>query len=256
MRSMSLLSLCIAACAGSALPLAAQERSFNFALGAAVTATPDYLGSGNREAGGKVIFKFGELNFGGRSFGTAIGEVPDNGVSVGGAFRFLGERDAEDNPELAGLTDIDAAVELGLGVTYRQTNWLAFGEVRQGFGGHDGVTGTLGADLIMRPTDRWTVTAGPRLNLGNSNFANTYYGVSAADAGTSGFGAFDAEGGLLGAGLQVGASYRMTEKWTMDWVLSYEKLMNDAADSPITMGGSEDQLNVSFGLSRAFTLRF
>jgi outer membrane protein len=168
----------------------------------------------------------------------------------------VGARDAEDNPELAGMQDIDTAVELGLSLTYRETNWLAVGELRQGFGGHDGVTGTLGADVIMRPSERWTVTAGPRISLGDSDFAGTYFGVTGAEAPASNFGAFDAGGGVLGAGLQVGATYQINDRWFANGQISYEKLMNDAANSPITSGGSEDQVTLSIGLSRAFTLRF
>ena len=168
----------------------------------------------------------------------------------------IGSREASDNPELEGLEDIDTTVELGLGLKYQQPNWRAFGEVRRGFGGHEGVTGTLGADVIMRPTDRFTLTAGPRLHLGDGEYAGTYFGVTAAEATTSNFGAFEADGGLLGAGFQVQGSYALDNAWSVEGLLSYERLQNSAADSPITQNGSEDQWRLSIGLSRSFNLRF
>ena len=250
------LSLAAAALAALAVPSAAQERSFNFSLRGGVAAVPSYPGSDDYEAAPDIGFGFGALQWGGRSYGTAIGSTPANGVSLRGAFRFIGERDDKDHPELAGLEDIDPAVELGFGLTYRQTNWLAFGEVRQGFGGHDGVTGTIGADLIFRPSDRFTVTAGPRINFGNSEYAGTYFGVTAAEAAASSFGAYDADGGVLGAGVEVRGIYELDDRWAVEGQLSYEKLQNSAADSPITRAGSDDQWRVSIGLRRSFTLNF
>lgn len=256
MRSTSTVFLALAAATGLSLPAVAQERAFNFALGAGVGVGPSYPGADDFEASPALGFTFGSLTWGGKTYGNGIGVIPDNGVSVGGALKIVGSRDVADNAELAGMADIDAAVELGLKLTYRQTNWLVFGEVRQGIGGHEGVTGTIGSDFIFRPTDRWTVTAGPRFSLGNTEYANTYFGVTGTEAAASSFGAFSAEGGVLGAGVQIGATYEINDRWAFESMLSYEKLLNDASLSPITQAGSEDQLRVSFGLRRAFTLRF
>lgn len=238
----------------AALPAAAQERSFNFALGLGVGAAPEYPGSDAIVAVPVPTFTFGALNLGGFSTGNGVRGQPDNGVSLKGAFRIIGDRKAKDSPELAGLEDIDYAVELGLGVSYQQANWVTFGEVRKGVTGHSGVTGTVGADLIMRPNDRLVIKAGPRVNFGNDKFANTYFGVPAG--GTSGFTAFDATGGALGAGVQVTGSYFLDDNWSLEGGLSYEKLLGDAADSPITLNGSDDQWRISIGLSRQFTLNF
>ena len=256
MRTSTALVLSLAASLGAALPAAAQDRAFNFALRGGVAAIPSYPGSDEYEAAPDLGFTFGSLTWGGRSIGNGVFADPESGLAFRGAFKVIGARDAEDNPELAGLEDIDTTVELGFGLIYRQPTWQAFGEVRRGFGGHEGVTGTLGADAIFRPSDRLTITAGPRLNLGNDEYASTYFGVSAAEAAASGFGAFDAQGGVLGGGFQVHGIYELIDSWALESTLSYEKLKNDAADSPITMSGSDDQWRISVGLTRAFTLRF
>ncbi len=254
MRHSIILGFLLAA--ASALPAAAQERSFNFALRGGVGAAPDFPGSDSYSAVPDLGFTFGALKWGRADFGSGVGVVPDNGFALRGAFKVLGSRRASDNPELLGLDDVSSAVELGLGVVYQQTNWLAFGEVRQGFGGHHGVTGTLGADLILRPDSQWTITAGPRINFGDSDYASTYFGVTPVEAGASAFGAYTADGGVLGVGVAVGATYQFNDRWAFESLLSYEKLMNSAADSPITAIGSEDQWTVRMGFSRAFTLRF
>lgn len=239
-----------------ALPAAAQERSFNFALRGGIAAGPEYPGSDGFKAGPDLGFTFGALEWGRMNVGNGVHGIPDAGLSMRGALRVVGSRDAAETPALAGLEDIDRAVELGLGVTYSQTAWTAFGEVRKGVTGHSAVTGTVGADLIFRPSDHWLVKAGPRVNFGDSDYANTYFGVSAAEAAASRFAAHDAQGGALGAGVEVQGTYFLDDTWALEGAISYERLLGDAADSPITATGSEDQWRLRIGVSRMFTLNF
>lgn len=237
-------------------PAVAQERSFNFALGAGFGATPEYMGSDEMEGFATPAFKFGALRWGAVDVGSGIRGIPDNGFGLNGAFRILNERTSDTSSQLAGLRDIDIAIELGLGLKYQQTNWMAFGEVRKGVTGHDGLTGTLGADWIVRPNDRWLFTAGPRVNFGDDEFADTYFGIDTDEAAASSFTAYNATGGALSAGVLVTGTYFIDDKWALEGAISYVKLMGDAADSPITLAGSEDQWRIGFGLSRVFTLNF
>ncbi len=238
-----------------ASPAAAQERSFKFALGGAVGVGPEYMGSDDYTTSALPTFTFGSLRWGPLST-VDVRDIPENGVGFNGAFRILGERKAEDSPELAGLEDIDFGVELGVGMKYQQTNWLAFGEVRKGVTGHSGLTGTIGADWIMRPNDRMRITAGPRINFGDDDYANTYFGVTSAEASASNFDTYDADGGALSASLTVSGIYFIDDNWSLEGAVSYEKLMGGAADSPITLNGSEDQWRIGLGLSRIFKLDF
>ena len=253
MRAIALAAICTLV---AAAPAVAQERSLNFALGAGVAATPEYMGSDTLTTSVIPTLTFGSLKWGSFDAGNGVRGVPDNGLTLNGAFRILNERTAAQSPELTGLNDIEASVELGFGLRYQQTNWMAFGEVRKGLTGHNGVTGTLGADWIMRPNDRWRIAAGPRVNFGDDEFANTYFGVTGAEAAASSFNAYDAGGGALSAGLAVSGTYFIDDKWSLEGAVSYEKLMGDAADSPITLNGSEDQWRIGVGVSRIFTLNF
>ncbi len=250
---MRLFSFVLVSVLALALPAAAQERSFNFALGLGVGAAPEYMGSDEYGALVFPTFTFGSLKWGAIDAGNGVRNAPDNGFSVEAAYRVLGERTVDDSPELAGLADIDIALELGLGLKYQETNWMIFGDVRKGVTGHSGVTGTIGSDLIMRPNNRMMFTVGPRFNFGNDEFADTYFGV---DTATANFGAFTATGGAMSAGVQMTGSYYINDKWSLDGILSYEKLLGDAADSPITVAGSEDQWRVGLGVSRIFNLNF
>ena len=254
MRSIFVTGLIAASVFAS--PVVAQERYFNFALRGGVAAAPSYPGASSYEAAPDLGLTFGALKWGPIDAGNGIGELPNNGLSFRGAFRVIGAREAADNPELAGLADVDTAVELGFGLVYQETNWRAFGDVRKGVTGHSGVTGGIGMDFIFRPNDRLTINAGPRVSFGDSDYANTYFGVSAAEAGASGFAAYDVSGGTLGGGFAVEAIYELNDDWSVNGLLGYEKLLGDASNSPITAIGSEDQWTLRLGLSREFTLRF
>lgn len=238
-----------------ASPAVAQERSFKFALGGAVGVGPEYMGSDDYSVSALPTFTFGRLRWGALST-IDVREIPENGISFNGAFRILGERNADDSPELTGLEDIDYGVELGAGMKFQQTNWLAFGEVRKGVSGHSGLTGTIGADWIFRPNDRMQINAGPRINFGDDDYANTYFGISSSEASASSFDAYDADGGALSASIVVSGIYFIDDKWSLEGAVSYEKLMGGAADSPITLNGSEDQFRIGLGLNRIFELNF
>ena len=128
--------------------------------------------------------------------------------------------------------------------------------MRYGVVGHEAFVGELGADVFARPTDRLTLRMGPRALFGDSDYASTYFGVTAGEEAASGgaFTEFDAGGGLISTGVQFGAGYRFDNNWGIDAVVSYDKLRGDAADSPITM--NDDQVSASIGITRRFTLGF
>ncbi|MGB3555150.1 MAG: MipA/OmpV family protein [Jannaschia sp.] len=230
--------------------------AIGFTLGAGVAVAPSYFGSDSYEAAPDLTFGLNYLRLGGFTFGNPDPLFMPEGFGITGSFRYIGERDDADDPELAGLADVDAALELGAGLRYATRNYQVFGNVRYGVVGHESFVGELGADVFIRPTDRLTLRAGPRAFFGDGDYASTYFGVTPAEAAASGgnFTTFDAGGGLLSAGLEVGAGYRINQNWGVDASIRYDRLENDAADSPISR--DDDQFTASIGLTRRFTLGF
>jgi outer membrane scaffolding protein for murein synthesis (MipA/OmpV family) len=128
--------------------------------------------------------------------------------------------------------------------------------VRYGFIGHNAWTGDIGADGIAYPMDGLTLTLGPRLGFGDNRFADTYFGISETESERSGLEAYDAKGGLLSAGVELGARYLFNDRWGVEGGASWGRLLNDAADSPITEEGSADQYRVRLGITRSISLDF
>lgn len=213
---------------------------------------PEFFGSDEYDIGPNLGFNLNFLRLpGGRSFGSPDPLFEPEGFRLRGSFRFIDERD-----ELDGFDDVDTSVELGLGLAYDTQFFGAYADVRYGVIGHDSFVGELGANVKMRPTDRLTLTLGPRVFLGDDDYADTYFGVSATDSALSGLGEFDADGGVLSAGVELGAKYRINNNWGIEGSVRYDRLTGDAEDSSITEAGDEDQFTVKFGLTRRITLDF
>jgi len=239
--------------------VAAPTPDLIFTVRGGISAAPTYFGSDTYEVGPDFSLGFQFLRLPG---GRTVGSQDPNNVRYGfaprGSLRIVSERSTSESPELAGLNDIDLSVELGMGLGYTQRNFEAFGVARYGVVGHESWVGEFGADVIARPSDRLTLTAGPRLFLGDDTYSATYFGVTAAESAASGgsFAAFAATGGALSAGFEVGMTYALNDNWGLSGALRYDRLLGDAADSPITAQGSADQFSVRLGLVRKITFDF
>ncbi|HET9068275.1 MAG TPA: MipA/OmpV family protein [Amaricoccus sp.] len=226
-------------------------------LRAGVQVSPAYLGSDDYELGPDLAARLDYIRLpGGFEFGSGRTVGFRQGWGLRGSARYLGERDADEHDEIKGLDDVDWSFELGLGVGYEQRNWRAFTDVRYGVIGHNAWVGEVGADGIAYPMDGLTVTLGPRLSFGTDNFADTYFGVSGPESAASGLPEYSASGGLLGAGMELGARYRFNERWGVEGAATWNRLVNDAADSPVTKTGSADQYELRLGITRSISLDF
>ncbi|MHA6346818.1 MipA/OmpV family protein [Roseivivax sp. CAU 1761] len=226
-----------------------------FTLRGGVATAPDYFGADSYTVGPDLGFSPSYLRFGRFEFGDPDPWAARQGLAPRGSLRYIPERDSGEFSELENLDDIDAALELGLGLGYTQQNSAIWLDVRRGFGGHEAWVAELGADYISRPSDRLAVTFGPRMFFGSDDYADTYFGVSAAEAAASpSYAAYDPEGGLLSAGLELGMRYRLTDVWGVEGAVSWDRFTNDALDSPIVQQGSQDQWGARLAITRAVRL--
>lgn len=244
-----------------AMPAQARDNAFAFSVTGGAQSQPLFSGSGTQQVGPWLGFGFQGLRLGGFELGT-----PDSqdlfapGAGLRGAFNVLGAR--EGKGRLAGLADIRAGLELGLGAHYTTRDWQVFGEIRRGLRAHSGIVGDLGANLILRPAEGLTLHGGPRARFGSDSFARTYFGITpaeaaaAAAAGNPGLTAFAPGGGLHALGFEVGAYQAIGRDWGVSANIRYDQLRGDAARSPIVAQGRRDQVTAQFGLTRHFNLRF
>ena len=253
------------ACAAAVLPVQAQEaygnsspdaavsvRQYVFDLGVGVMAKPRYDGADSYQVMPFPILSV--ANF----YVPGLGQIADGhrkqGFYVFPSFNFNGERKASDSADLTGTNTIDWALELGLGAGFRTENFRAFAELRQGFNGHSSQVGQLGVDAIVYPTDKLELSFGPRAGFAADDYMDTYFGVTAAEAAASGgrLTAYNPGAGFKSVGLSAEAIYGFTDNVKLHLRGGYDRLVGDAADSPIARAGAKDQFHVGFGVSYRF----
>ena len=192
-------------------------------------------------------------------------KTPDDGLSfplydtatvrAGLAGRFRGGRYLADDRRLFGLDDVRWAVEPGVFVEFWPLEMIRLrGEVRHGLNGHHGFVADFGIDGVAR-FGSFTVAAGPRLALGDSEFARTYFGVTPFEASLNGLVTpYRPSGGVTSVGVASSLTYDWSEQWSTTVSASYARLVGDAADSPIVRRfGSENQFSFGASISYSFT---
>lgn len=232
--------------------VAVATSQFVIDLGLGASTGPRYDGSDEYLVQPVPILGFSRIRLPG--LGQFGGASPRRGFFVFPTFDYIGERKASDDRDLRGTQDIDWALALGLGAGYRYDWFRAFAQVDYGFNGYSGFRGQIGADVIAEPADRWSMSLGPRVSFAGGDYMDTYFGVSASEAADSDgrLTAFEADGGLRAVGVSGLASYALTDQLFLLMNARYDRLVGDAADSPVVTVGDEDQYTLGLGLSYRF----
>jgi MipA family protein len=185
---------------------------------------------------------------------ASIALIDFGDLRAGPAANFIPGRKSYNYSELNGLGDVKAAVELGGFAEYYPVDWFRVrSEVRQGLGGHHGVVVDLSADFVVPVVQRLTLSAGPRFTWKSTQATSPYFGIDAVQAVASGLPIFDAKGGAHSAGFGTQVKYRINPQWEVHSYIEYERLLGDAAKSPlVTTRGSVNQTTVGVGASYAF----
>lgn len=129
------------------------------------------------------------------------------------------------------------------------------GELRQGIGSHAAINGDVALDYVLRSAsnERALVTIGPRARFGSAKYNGRFFGITAAEAVASGLPQYRAGAGLYALGVTGGAYYPLGERWGLFGFAGYDRLIGDAADSPLVrQRGSRNQLNAGLALTYVF----
>lgn len=245
-----------------AAPAAAQDEGgggHTITVGAGAQTYPKYPGADSYGINPLPIFGF-------RRQGTPMPfEAPDDGFgfgflgrdsafNLGPAVRFQGKREEDDAG--AAIGDVGFTVEVGGFVEVSPAdNFRLRAELRQGLGGHDGLVGDVGADFVLRDEDSYIFSIGPRARWADSDYHAAYFGVTPAVAAATGLPAFDPDGGFYAVGAVAGLTYKLGRNWGLQGYLGYDRLIGDAADSPIVrLLGSRDQFSGGAGLFFEFNI--
>ncbi len=217
-----------------------RQEDFMFISGASVNPNDGYGSIG------WYALNFAYAQRGKRLFGLSVGPMIRVGVG----------RDEHDNSALDGLGDIDDSAGSGVFVEARAGSWTAdISSTSQDAGDEgDGLLVAVRSRYSVQISERFSIAPAVVASWGDEDYMQGFYGVSNAQASRSGLTRFNAQSGFKDVGIQVGATYSLSEKFLINGQIGYQRLLGDAADSPIVdrKDGSRDQFSALFGIAYKF----
>ncbi len=149
---------------------------------------------------------------------------------------------------LQGMGDIDGALGLKAFASYRL--WMVdFSAAVTKYTGddNDGVVVDLGLAAPFKLTSGFTLTPHVGATWANQDYMQTFFGVTAAQAASSGFARYDADAGFKDIRAGVDANYRFDEHWFLSVRADVKRLTGDAAKSPISYSDTGVTLGTMVG---------
>ena len=253
-------TLAVAGIVFAASPAMAQDSGdMRVRVGLGAQVRPEFVGADHSEVGplwdidiarGNNEFAFEAPDY---SFGIPV--LSSGGFSFGPAASIASSR--KDSDVGAPVGKVKTTIEAGAFASYEVSKSFHLrAELLKGLGGHKGVVGTVGADYVWRDADRYVFSVGPRLLFSDSRYQRAYFEVTPAAALASGLPAYRPSGGIHGVAMASGVSYQFNDRFGLFGYGRYERLVGDAADSPIVRElGSRNQLSGGLGLSYTFRMQ-
>lgn len=260
----ALAATCLALCPPAQAQADSQEPTEGLSgrIGLSVATVPTYEGSPNRRTLASPDLT---LSYRSRDWGTV--EFGQRGLFWNAIeadrFRFalvaqfdLGRKDRDTsalNPtpgdkRLAGMGKLTSSTEAGVGVGYGPVMVVA----RQSLNGR----GAKSAQVDMTVEHGWSLSdrLGLRVALGatwaNRDYMQTYFGVTAAQAQATSFSEYTPKSGCRKVEASVGAEYALASKLTLQANVSFSRLGDPAAASPIV--GRRNGASAALGVAYAF----
>jgi MipA family protein len=211
-------------------------------IGAAVINSPEFLGSKQRRTMLLPALEYRWQNgfFAGTTNG--IGYQFSSAPNIQYGLRVTADfgRDADKSAALKGMGDIDAAAEFGGFFNYLVSPQISLtSSLRYGAGNDKkGMVIDLGANYSMQFAPQWRGAVGVATTFANSNTMQTRFGVTAAQAITSGYAAYTPAAGLRDARISASANYFFSRQVAITAAVSASALLGDAKNSPIVRSKS------------------
>lgn len=136
---------------------------------------------------------------------------------------------------LRGLGNVDPSAELGGFVRYALGGGVAAKTgLRAGSGvGNKGALWDVGLEFGRPLGADWRLGGGLTATYANSDYLQSYYGVTPAQSAASGYAVYTPSAGLRDVTAKVSLTYLFTPRVALTGVLSHTSLMGDAKDAPM-----------------------
>jgi len=176
----------------------------------------------------------------------------DSPVTIGLALSYTLGRDEDDSDDLEGLGDVDGGLTANGLIEWKIIKGTSLGihYERQVTGEETGyqVHGELGFRAFLPP--RFILKPSLRATFASNEYMDAFFGVTSKQSARSGLREYRPEAGLKSVGMQIMLIYPFMEKWGLQVLGGYDRLVGDAADSPVVRDA--DQFSAGLGLSYSF----
>jgi outer membrane scaffolding protein for murein synthesis (MipA/OmpV family) len=181
------------------------------------------------------------------------------GFEAGPLLGYRFGRDQDDAAQLRGLGDIDGGLVAGAYAGYRAGPWFFSASYHHQVTGDDDTGGLmrLAIDHTWRLNPQTTLVTSLGTAYASSDYMETYFGVSAAQAAASAAAGanlppYNTSAGFKDVGIGATATVELDPRWTLYLTGRYTRLIGDAADSLVIE--TENGFFGGAGLSYKFNL--
>lgn len=238
-RALALSALLLPA----ALPAQAEEPRLDLSLGLGAAVTPDYDGSDDYEPVPVWNLKLGNLyhretyvQLRGLSLESNL--VPDDHLRLGVVGGYDGDYEDVEDDQVNDLSDPEDSLQVGIVAGYDFSARPHEDYVLQVEATYDALNGNGG---LITPSASVSLPLDQRLFWGASlsatwaseDYMSNRFGISSADSTRSGLRQYDAGAGFKDVALGSSLTYAFSESWALTGFAKYQRLLGDAADSPI-----------------------
>lgn len=206
-------------------------------VGAAVVAAHQYMGSSERRTLVLPVLDYRWSNgwFAGTTNGVGYQFASAPNLQYGLRLTADFGRSESRSLALTGLGDISARAEIGgFFNLYLSREVFLTSSLRYGSGNdRNGALLDLGAGYALQLAPQWRAAAGVGATVANGSYMQGYFGVTPAQAQSSGYAAYTAGAGLRDVRTNLSLNYFATPQWTVTGAVSLSALQGDAKGSPV-----------------------
>lgn len=262
MNGSAILAVCLLTFATTAAAQSQDEdETWSVSLGAGGVYKPDYEGSDDYEVDGLPMLGISYRDIvvlRGPSLMFDVIELSGTGLadnlSFGPLLKFEPGREADDNPILRHLGDIDEGALAGLFVNYELGPVdLELTVAQDATSRHEGLIAEIEAGYGFMMGKRVRAQLQISSTWANDDYTQAYFGITRDQARASGLREFTAEAGVKDVGASATLHYLLSEHWRLTGRLAYRRLLGDAADSPLVEDeGTPNQASAAVFVSYQF----
>lgn len=251
------LAICAAALCASIPAFASDpshedaEKPWSLATGIGAVSGPRYLGSDHTKTRVVPIIKasyqtqWGKLMFGEDEGALRLGwsiapnESTEFGIQVGQAEG----RKEKDDSNLKGLGNLKNTTEFGFFASQRIDRFrLKMSANKGSSSGHGGTLLNLNGEYAYPLTDSLNLNGGIGMTWASNTYMQRYFGVSDAQAASSGLDRYTAKSGIRDVKASIGVTWQASQNWLLLAEASALRLQGDAKDSPIVKKSTQAQV--------------